>query len=131
MRPEDLARYILKSQPELVRERLVHHEKFSARLGLTIRTIETVPAIGRFDRADLVSAGREALSGCREVALEDLDALSAVVTRDQSGLALKPTNAQGPLIEHRLDDLLLLSPNREERLAKLESLLNRVGPDRA
>lgn len=106
----------------------MHHEKFSARLSLTMRTIATVPGIGRFDRADLVLAAREALSGCREVALEDLDALPAVVTRDQSGLALKPTNAQRPLIQYRLDDLLLLSPNREERLAKLESLLNRVGP---
>jgi hypothetical protein len=128
MRPEDLARYILKSQPELVRQRLVHHEKFGARLGLSTRTIVTVPGIGRFDGADLISAAREALSDANEVGLEDLDGLSAEVMRDQSGLALKPTNAQRPLIEHRLDDLIFLSPNQEERLARLESLLNRVGP---
>lgn len=128
VRSEDLARYILKSQPELLRQRLVRHQQFAGRFGLRTRTIVAVPGVGRFDTADLVPAAREAISIGSEVALDDLDGLSAVVTRDQSGLALKPTNPQRPLIEHRLDDLLVLAPNREERLAKLESLLNRVGP---
>ena len=67
-----LAKYCLDRQPESVRRRLMRNRRFGDLLGLETRTIVTVADLGRFDREDLLTAARAALTGSGEAVLEDL-----------------------------------------------------------
>lgn len=124
-----LAEFLIDRQPESIRRRLMIRDGFGAKVGLAVRTVVTISGAGRFGQDELLGAARDALGGeSGEQRLLSLDGTEASVTRGGDGLILEHRGADGPLVRARLDDLVILSPNRDERSAALDDLLRRIGP---
>jgi len=74
---------------------------------------------------EILPAIRQALEQKRSVSLSDLDGKKHFVRLDQGHLQFESALKE---LEARLDDFLILSPNREVRTKKLKQLIDTLGP---
>ena len=120
-----LAEYLGNLQPLHIRNRLLHDETFGIRLGLGWRTVITLGGDVHVDQQKLIAAARQALVDYRTVSFMDVDGHEIVVQIEQGQvfLASPSTGRKG-----QLDDLMMLSPNQEERTRALQRLVDLLGP---
>src|SRR5215831_927779 len=120
-----IANYLCSLQPLTVQSRLLHDETFRARFGLVSPMVMTIGGDMHVDQQKLVAAARRALVDLRTESLRDVDGHEMVVKVEQGCLFLE-SPPKGKKV--KLNELLILSSNQEERTQTLRQLIDRLGP---
>lgn len=125
MKARLIAEYLCNLQPFSVRIRLVRDETFKARFDLTMRTVVTLGGAMRVDQHELVDAARRALVDQQPQSLTDVDGHEMLVKVEQGLIFLEsPTKRT----KRRLESLMILSPNKDDRTRALSAVLEHLGP---
>jgi hypothetical protein len=104
---------------------LLRDETFGERFSSMSRTVITVAGDVQVDQRLLFAAVRRALTDRQAVSCMDLENHGIIVKVEQDHLFLESTSRRK---KARLDVLMILSPNQEERTQTLRRLLDHVGP---
>jgi hypothetical protein len=120
-----LAEYLCNLQPLHVRSRLLRDETFGAHFGLVSRIVITIGGEVHVDQPKLFAATRRAFVDQQTVPLMDADGHEILVKVEQGQVFLESPSKES---KFRLDDLMILSPNQEERTRTLRHLIDRLGP---
>jgi hypothetical protein len=119
------AEYLSNLQPLHVRSRLLHDETFRTHFGLGWRLGITIGGDLRVEQQKLFTAARQALGNQQTASLTDVDGQEIVVQVDQGRVFLE-SPSKGRKVQ--LEELMLFSPNHEERVRTLRHLMDRFGP---
>ena len=120
-----LAEYLCNLQPLHVRSRLLHDETLGARFGLASRMVLTIGRDMCVEPQTLFVAARQALAGQGISSLMNVDGHETLLKVDQ-GRVLLESPSTGRTVQ--LDELMVLSPNQEERTRTLRLFIDRLGP---
>jgi hypothetical protein len=120
-----LAEYLCNLQPMSIRNRLLHDQTFGARLGLGSRLVLGLGGDVHVDQQGLIAAIRRACVEQGIVPLMDVYGREMAVQVEQGRVFLvSPTQGR----KDQLDEFLLLSPHREERVRALQRFVDFLGP---
>ncbi len=125
MKVELIAKYLWNHQPYPVRRRLLENKDFILSYNLRPTAVIKIGGKIRVNQNEILPAIRQALEQKRSIPLSDLDGKKHFVRLDQGHLQFESASKE---LEARLDNFLILSPNREVRTKKLKQLINTLGP---
>lgn len=125
MKAELIAKYLWNHQPYPVRRRLLENKDFILSYNLRPTAVIKIGGKIRVNQNEILPAIKQALEQKRSVSLSDLDGKKHFVRLDQGHLQFESASKE---LEARLDDFLILSPNREVRTKKLKQLIDTLGP---
>ena len=125
MKAELIAKYLWNHQPYPVRRRLLENKDFILSYNLRPTAVIKIGGKIHVNQNEILPAIRQALEQKRSVSLSDLDGKKHFVRLDQGNLQFESASKE---LEARLDDFLILSPNREVRTKKLKQLIDTLGP---
>ena len=125
MKAELIAKYLWNHQPYPVRRRLLENKDFISSYNLRPTAVIKIGGKIHVNQNEILPAIRQALEQKRSVPLSDLDGKKHFVRLDQGHLQFESVSKE---LEARLDDFLILSPNREVRTKKLKQLIDTLGP---
>lgn len=125
MKAELIAKYLWNHQPYPVRRRLLENKDFISSYNLRPNAVIKIGGKIRMNQNEILPAIRQALEQKRSVSLSDLDGKKHFVRLDQGHLHCESASKE---LEARLDDFLILSPNREVKTKKLKQLIDTLGP---
>lgn len=120
-----LAEYLGNLQPFHVRNRLLCDETFGAHFGLVSRMVITLGGEVHVDQPKLFATVRRTLVDQQDVSLMDADGHELVVKVGQGRVFLESPSIGRKL---QLNELMVLSPNQEERTRTLRHLIALFGP---
>jgi hypothetical protein len=125
MKAELIAKYLWNHQPYPVRRRLLENKDFISSYNLRPTAVIKIGGKIHVNQNEILPAIRQALEQKKSVPLSDLDGKKHFVRLDQGHLQFESVSKE---LEARLDDFLILSPNREVRTRKLKQLIDTLGP---
>ena len=122
------AQYMSNRLPLSVRVRLIRDKEFGEKLGLTVRPVVMIAGIGPFEQRELVAGARRALAGEGVQRIKDLEGHEVLLEVSQGTVIVKLVLDKFPLVEVRLDALMMLSSNVEERTLAFRDFSDLLGP---
>lgn len=125
MKAELIAKYLCNHQPYPVRSRLLEDKDFISSYNLRPNAVITIGGKIGVNQNELLPAVRHALKNKVSAPLSDVDGKKHFVTFGQGHIHLESSLKE---LEARLDNFLILSPDREERTKKLRQLIDNLGP---
>ena len=125
MKTDLMGEYLCNHQPHQIRSRLLKDKDFISSYNLRLNAVITIGSKICVNQNEMLPAIRQALEQKGSIPLSDLDGKKHFVRLDQGHIQLESSSKQ---LEARLDDFLILSPNREERTKKLKQLIDNLGP---
>ncbi len=125
MKTELMAEYLCNHQPHQIRSRLLKDSGFISSYNLRSNAVVTIGGKIHVNQNEMLPAVRHALEHKGSAPLSDVDGKKHFVRLDQGHIHFESSSKE---LEARLDDFLILSPNREVRTKKLKQLIDTLGP---
>ncbi len=125
MKAELIAEYLCNHLPYPVRSRLLEDRDFISSYNLRPTGVITIDGKIRVNQNEMLHAVRYAIEHKGSAPVSDLDGKKHFVRLDQGHIHFESSSKE---LEARLDNFLILSPNREERTKKLKQLIDSLGP---
>jgi len=125
MKAQLVAEYLCNHQPYQIRSRLLEGNDFISNYNLRPNAVITIGGKIRVNQNEILPAIRKALEQKGPVPLSDLGGIKHFVRLDQGHIQLESSSKE---LEARLDNFLILSPDRGERTKKLKQLIDNLGP---
>jgi len=125
MKEQLLAEYFCNHQPFQVRSRLLEDRDFISSYGLRPNAVITIGGKIRVNQKDFLPAIRKALEKKGQIKFSDLDGKKHIVRLENGHIQVKSSSKE---LEARLDNFLILSPDRKERMKSLKQLIDNLGP---
>ena len=125
MKADLIAEYLCNHQPYPVRSRLLKDRDFISSYNLRSNAVITIGGKIRVNQNEILPAVRHALEHKGSAPLSDVDGKKHFVRLDQGHIHFESSSKE---LEARLDNFLILSPDREERIKKLRQLIDNLGP---
>jgi hypothetical protein len=123
-----IARHLCDLLPSQVQARVIGDHAFISQYGLLSRTIVTIGAGISIDQLELLAAVRRVLAGNGNQNVNDVSGRQLLVTADHDTVVLKEVGQNELKQFGDLPDLMVLSPNGDDRIRALNRVINNLGP---
>lgn len=125
MKAELIAEHLCNLQPMHIRSRLLDDRGFREHFGLVSGQVIIIGGALHIDQRELVFATRQMLRDRLPKSLQDINGDEIVVRIDKDRILL---NAVASEKQFRFSNLMMLSPNRDERTHAIKLMIDRFGP---